>query len=99
MQQSDRLLELQVHDKRGYVDSSEGCAVGYLGDQVAVVGMLTDPNTGVELRPDEVFGQEMELQAPETKGTYGIESRFVLVGFMDSQKCQKSALAVRIMRV
>ena len=89
-------LFLLIRDEQGNVVNSEGCSVEVDMYKLDVVEELTNPESGVEIKPREIFAQNTELQLPRKKGTYHIAGKFIPAAF---PRAQTSALAGRKIRV
>jgi hypothetical protein len=87
---------LTVLDKNNKRVPVQGCSADVLMDKVDAVELFANPETGIALRPGQVYGSEAEFQLPPKHGTYRLKAELFTGDFNPKQQ---RALAERQMTV
>jgi hypothetical protein len=86
-----------LHDDHNRIVENENCSADdFSTDSLDIVDILSSSESGVVLRPGEIYGREISYDIVKKRGVYRIQAELAPAHFTDKQK---ELLAQRHMRV
>lgn len=88
--------QLTILDRHGRRVPVQTCFADLLMDELDAVEMLTNPKSGIALKPGQIYDIEGDFELPSKPGKYRLKAELFPPGFLDKQR---QVLAEKDMRV
>ena len=70
-------FELKIKSSTGYHISTVPCFVHFNADQLDLLATFRDERSVIAIRPGEIYGKMLELEAPKQAGVYQLEGEIM----------------------